>query len=291
VFRKILVPLDGSKNAERALPWAKTYASPFGTPVILVQVLPKIYPLKGMPFGARRREAKGYLTGLQHLLSQDGIPSEVLLPDNSVAESIVSTARDRNCNLIIMTTRGSSKVVRWLIGGVTERVLRLSPVPLLVLRNRSPLDPSPRRILVPMDGSSRAKRILPWAERLALFHDAPLQILHVRSEASHRARRTSSSRREIGPTLSHWCSLLRRRGVNATYRLSQGDPAQEILADSSPTDLIVMTTGGTGGLKHYVLGSVVEKVIHGTQAPVFVFRKLSKAARLPLVRKRSAGSS
>jgi nucleotide-binding universal stress UspA family protein len=291
VFRKILVPLDGSKNAERALPWVRKYAAPFGTPVVLVRVLSKIYPLKGMPFGAQRKDAEGYLSGVRRLLSLDGIPAMIRLPDDSVAESIVAAAVEEHCSLILMTSRGASKVARWLIGGVTERVLRLSPVPVLVLRGRPSPDPNPKRILVPMDGSSRAKRVLPWAERLAFFHKSPLQLLYVQPKGIPRLGKPPPPRDEIIPTFARWCSQLRRRGVAATFRLTQGEPAREILADSGSTDLIAMTTHGYGGLKHWVLGSIAEKIIHGSQAPVFVFKKRSSAAKLPVPRKRRAEPS
>jgi nucleotide-binding universal stress UspA family protein len=295
VFRRLLVPLDGSANAERALPWVKRYAAPFATPVVLLRALSKIYPMEGMPFGAHEKSAREYLEGVQKNLAADGVPATIQLQEGSPAESIVFSAVQEQCSLIVMTTRGASKVARWLIGGVTEQVMRLSPIPVLVIRRRSlgAAGSDPKRILVPLDGSMRANRCLPWAERLALFHEIPLEILYVEPEGGHRFKRTRPSRHEISEMLAHWCRLLRRRKVAATYRLSQGDPAQEILNDSSRTDLLVMTTIGRGGLKRWVLGSVAEKVIHGSEAPIFIFksgvksRGLSREAASSLVPKDS----
>jgi nucleotide-binding universal stress UspA family protein len=280
MFRKILVPLDGSENAERGLPWVRRYAAPSNTPVVLVRVLSKVYPLEGMPFGALAKEASDYLQGVQKRLLAEGIPTKIHLPQNAAAESIVKAADQENCGLIVMTTRGASKVVRWLIGGVTEQVLRTSPIPVLVIRSQAspPTEANPRRILVPQDGSARARRALGWAERLALFHDVPMEILHVQPQHSHPFRKAPSPRAQVSRKLAHWCSLLRRRGVAATYLLTQGDPASEILRNTSPTDLLVMTTHGYGGLKHLILGSVAEKVIHGTEAPIFFFKRRSSRA-------------
>jgi len=275
LFQKILVPLDGSGNAERALPWVRCYAADSGTSVVIVQALSKIYPLEGLPFGAQAHEVTEYLEGIQKLLLAEGIPTKIHLPENAAAEAIVKVAVKEKCGLIVMTTRGASKVVRWLVGGVTEQVIRMSPIPVLVIRSQaSPASkPHPRRILVPQDGSVRAKRVMPWAARLAIFHNIPISILHVQPRANRPPRNGSSSGGQVSQKLAHWCSLLRRRGIAATYLLSQGDSASEILRNSLPTDLVVMTTHGYGGLKHFILGSVAEKVIHGTEAPIFIFRR------------------
>ncbi|HEV3025917.1 MAG TPA: universal stress protein, partial [Planctomycetota bacterium] len=129
-----------------------------------------------------------------------------------------------------------------------------------------------RQILVPQDGSLHARRVLPWAEQLALFHQVPISILHVQHQGNRPSRKATSMRGQVSRKLAHWCSLLRRRGVAATYLLTQGDPASEILRNSSATDLLVLTTHGYGGLKHFLLGSVAEKIIHGTEAPIFILR-------------------
>jgi len=272
VFRKILVPLDGSENAERSLAWVRTYAAHSDTTVVLVRALTKVYPLEGLPFGAQEDEAAKYLEGVQKLLLADQIITKIHLPQNTASESIVQIAMREKCALIVMTTRGASKVIRWLIGGVTQQVIRISPIPVLVIRSQAPRNtgPNPRRILVPQDGSARAKRALPWAERLALFHEVPMEILHVEPRHHRPFREGPAPRGQISPKLAHWCSLLRRRGIAATYRLSQGDPASEILKSACPSDLLVMSTHGYGGLKHLVLGSVAEKVIYGTEAPIFI---------------------
>src|SRR6516162_681957 len=115
LFEKILVPLDGSENAERALPWVRSYASGSRASVVLVQALSKIYPLEGMPFGAGEGEAGSYLEDVRRRLLADGILGKVQLPQSTASESIVKIAVRERCGLIVMTTRGASRVMRWLI--------------------------------------------------------------------------------------------------------------------------------------------------------------------------------
>jgi len=280
-FRKILLPLDGSPRAEQALFWAKQYASPGKAQVVLLQVLQAEYPLDGRPFRAGSPDAQHYLQGIERELNYAGIPAKILLRNEPVARAIVETARRESCDLILMTSRGASKVVRWLIGGITQQVMRLSPIPVFIVRSSiaQTVHEKPRRILVPQDGSPPARAALSWAERLACFHRASLLILHVRSgSSSPGAERMSEN---IVRELLRIVTTLRTRGIRTSLLKEQGDAAEEILKSCLPGDLLVITTHGRGGLKRLVLGSVAEKVIHQTSVPVLVCKKPGGSRRLP----------
>jgi nucleotide-binding universal stress UspA family protein len=281
MFKKLLLPLDGSTTAEQALFWAKQYAKPSKALVVLLQVLHSEYPLEGLPFRAGSDEARHYLMGIERELNYAGIPTKIVLRSDPVPRTIVETASHERCDLIIMTSRGASKVVRWLIGGVTDQVMRLSPMPVFIVR--SAIAPQaharPRRILVPQDGSSLARTILPWVQRLAHFHRASLVLLHVRPEQKHAGMKESDSR--VRRELSRQSIRLRSQGTKAAIHVEQGDPASEILKACQPTDLLALTTHGYGGVKRLLLGSVAEKVIHQATVPVLIYKKHTKTQRLP----------
>lgn len=281
MFRKILLPLDGSKTAEQVLFWAKQYAGPDKAQVVLLQVLHAEYPLEGRPFRAGSPEAREYLQGIERELNFAGIPVKILLRNEPVSRAIVETARRESCDLVLMTSRGASKVVRWLIGGVAQQVLRLSPIPVLIVRSSiaPTLHQKPRRILVPQDGSPHARAILPLARGFARFHRAGLALLHVRAR-SH-SRRPGSSIEVATRTLERRATALRAGGLRVRALIEEGDPAEEILKACRPGDLLVMTTHGYGGLKRLVLGSVAEKVIHQAPVPVLVYKKPASYRRLP----------
>jgi nucleotide-binding universal stress UspA family protein len=274
MFKKILLPLDGSKTAEQALLWAKQYAGPQKAQVVLLQILHAEYPLKGRPFRAWSTEARDYLQSIERELNYAGIPAKILLRNEPVARSIVETARRESCDLILMTSRGASHVVRWLIGGVTQQVMRLSPIPVFVVRSavgaRKP--GRPRRILVPQDGSPRARAILPLAASLAAFHRARLELLHVCAAKEPSA--------DVGRRLLRQRARLQRQGIRASLRFEEGDPAEGILKACRPDDLLALTTHGRGGIKRLLLGSVAEKVIY--QAPVSVVVYKEPSPRVPL---------
>jgi nucleotide-binding universal stress UspA family protein len=280
VFRKILVALDGSVNAEKALPWAIRYAAPSSTPVVLARVLDRVYPLKGMPFGAEATPAHAYLEGVRDTLSRLGIPTEMVFPSDAVASSLTAVAERSRCNLVVMATRGASPLTRRLVGGVTEQVMRTSSVSVLVVPSHaaSSPPPDPRRVLLPVDGVSRLNEVLVWGERFARFHRVPLEMLYVRARGKPLGSTATPGLSELKRSAAHLCGLLRDRGIPASYRVGEGNPAREILKASGPTDLVVMTTHGYRGFKHLVRGSVAEKVIHGATGPVFISKTRSRAA-------------
>jgi len=276
MFKKVLLPLDGSAAAEQAVFWAKQYARPSKAQVVLLQVLHTEYPLKGMPFRAGSQEAMLYLQGIERELNFSGIPCRIMLRGEPVAQSIVQTASAERCDLVIMTSRGASKVVRWLIGGIAQQVMRLSPIPVLIMRGpiAGSVHEPPKRILLPQDGSPLARTILPWAVRLARLHRATLGLLHVRGHGSHPA---------AGPGLSRISSQLRARGLKVTVHLERGDPAEEILRACKQGDLLALTTHGYGGLKRLLLGSVAEKVVPLASVPVMIFKRYSRRRPQDLV--------
>jgi nucleotide-binding universal stress UspA family protein len=274
MFKKLLVPLDGSATAERALSWTKLYAAAKKAQVVLLQVLHPEYPLEGLPFRAGASEARAYLQGVERELNYAGIPTRILLRNEPAARAIVETAASEGCDLILMTSRGASKIVRWLIGGVTQQVMRMSPIPVFIARGGAPAGRAhPRRIVVPQDGSARARAILPWAGSLARIHHARLLLLHVGSgkDASTEVRRMLVRQRAV----------LERRRIRAEIRLEQGDPAEGILKTCRPGDLLAMTTHGRGGLKRLLLGSVAEKVIYQARVSVAVYKERVNLVPLP----------
>jgi nucleotide-binding universal stress UspA family protein len=281
MFKKILLPLDGSGAAEQALFWATQYARPSKAQVVLLQVLHKEYPLEGLPFRTGGEEARRYLQGIERVLNYAGIPTKIILRSEPVSRAIVETAKREGCDLIIMTSRGASKVIRWLMGGVAQQVMRLSSVPVLIVRSQIALDghKRPKRVVVPQDGSPPARAILPWAKKLARFHRIPLLILHVRPER----RNLLGKERFLGVAreLSRESAQLRSQGIKTAIRLEQGDPAEEILKACRPTDLLAMTTHGYGGVKRLLLGSVAEKVIHQASVPILIYKRQAKTRRLP----------
>jgi len=149
MYKKILVPLDGSKLAECALPHVEELAKCSDTEeVILVSVTERVQGYRAFedpsqPLGQRlvpeavgkkEKQAQRYLGRIAKAMEAKGIKvdTEVLLGDP--AEEIVIYAKHPGCDLILMSSHGRSGLSRWTHGSVAERVFRSSPVPVLMVR-------------------------------------------------------------------------------------------------------------------------------------------------------------
>src|SRR6185503_13230592 len=136
MLKKILLALDGSENAERALWWVTQYAGREKAQVVLLRAVdttilePEFIPSKV-------QDAINYLLRMETEINQSGLPAKVVVRQGKPAETIVQVAMEEKCDLILMTTRGGSKVKRWAIGGVTEQVMRMSPIPVLPIQSRT----------------------------------------------------------------------------------------------------------------------------------------------------------
>jgi nucleotide-binding universal stress UspA family protein len=150
-LQRIVVPLDGSELAEKALPCAVELAKKMNLEVILLRVylMPGVaYPTGGhapdwklLDHEARQR-ASEYLQGKMRQLRNEGLERvSFKVLEGSAAEKIIDVARENPDSLIAMSTHGASGVGRWLLGSITERVIRHSDAPVLVVRAKRGIAP------------------------------------------------------------------------------------------------------------------------------------------------------
>ena len=143
MYKHILVPLDGSELAERALVEAKGLAQE-GCQITLFQVvrlpMPVVSPDVGMNMPVvdiedMFSEAKSYLEGLAAALVKEGFKADADVVDaDHVAEAIVNYATKHQVDLIIKTTHGRGGLSRLVFGSVAEGVLRHARCPILLIR-------------------------------------------------------------------------------------------------------------------------------------------------------------
>lgn len=142
LYRKILVPLDGSALAEVALRHAGSLAWAYGAEVTLLRVIQISWPLNAPDAGIEgnlaldraREEARTYLKALCGELREQKIVAHAVVLSGPAAETIVDYARQEGVDLIVMSNRGRSGLSRWVFGSVAERVLQGAPCPVLLVR-------------------------------------------------------------------------------------------------------------------------------------------------------------
>ena len=146
-FKRILVPLDGSSLAEKALPVAMALAQKFESHIILLRVVDSpgqasasvsetlgIWRVKVGQHASR--EAEGYLKIQRDELRQDGFDVSILLYNTSPTDGVLKAATDHVVDLIVMSTHGRGGLARWAVGSVADKVARHSPCPVLLVRQK-----------------------------------------------------------------------------------------------------------------------------------------------------------
>lgn len=140
MYKRILLPLDGSNLAEQAIPHAVALAKSFQSELILLQVLemlPKDRHLSGAVvkdgFELTNKFAQEYLRHSAVRIQEQDIPVQVVTIEGRPHVGIIHFAEKNKVDLIVMCTRGQSGISRWLMGSVADRVVRGANIPVLVI--------------------------------------------------------------------------------------------------------------------------------------------------------------
>jgi nucleotide-binding universal stress UspA family protein len=141
MYKRILVPLDGSELAEKALDHAEKLAETFDSEIILFQVVP-FMPIYGAPelmtpfiVDEKQKEvAERYLTNLSEELKKRGFKATATVKTGQqVAVEIIDFAKESGVDLIVMCTHGRSGITRWVLGSVAHKVLTRAETPILLV--------------------------------------------------------------------------------------------------------------------------------------------------------------
>ncbi len=176
MFKRIIVPLDGSSRAEHALPVAARIARASGGAIHFLQVLTPMVDYGGLapvPMVTEQSaktemdEATHYLTNLAMLPMLKGIPITTEVIFGMPARQILAVAESQGTNLIVLCSHGRTGFTRWAMGSVTHQLVHQTSVPVLVLREHEATslvsrggDAQSFRTLVPLDGSELAESAL-----------------------------------------------------------------------------------------------------------------------------------
>jgi nucleotide-binding universal stress UspA family protein len=197
----------------------------------------------------------------------------------------VDTAEAQNVDLIIMSTHGHGGLARWWLGSVTEKVLRATTRPILIVSS----DRLPTRTLVTLDGSAAAEAALEPARYMAQRLGTPLYLLRVlepletaeadtdlpANEVAALHDQVEEARQEEAAVyLDSLKSRFAAEGVEVETAVVSGPPASTILnfVKEEKIDLIVMGSHGQSAQARWAYGSVTEKVIHAAGQAVLVVR-------------------
>ena len=310
MFTRILVALDGSGRAERALPAATQIARATGGTVILATVVPLpahlevgAYDLIDFPTMSNLvvdtgyNDAERYLSLVRKLPALAGITVETTVLMGSPAAALLEEISARKADLVALTSRGRTGLARWGLGSVTQQVVRGCEVPLLVLREKGATLVRQAdlehlfRVLVCLDGGSWAERSIEPAAHLALaMSDSNQAGLHLALVVSpgettpastsgalslHEAKQylaeVSRRLKQAYPSLTVTWSVGVGMDIAANItRMAESGEDAEGVGPFGGCDVIALTTHGRTGVVRLALGSVAEKVVQTSRLPILI---------------------
>ncbi len=280
---KILVPLDFSDLGSKGLHSAEKLAKLFnGTITPFHSYLP-LNEVDGGPymFGMGTTAIDDYdeievalHDRLYELAKKEVDPSLVAEPIISIgnpAQSIVEEGRD--FDIIVMTTHGRTGFSRFFLGSVSEKVLRMSYVPVLVVNEQRELTDL-KRIMVTTDFSDHSKRAFSIAKEIAKKAGAELELVNILAYDPQHEDEPDDSKHQLREQrlnvlakeeLHEMGDLLKTKLI-----VSSDTPHEAILNYNidDPHDLIVMSTVGRTGIDYLMMGSTTANVVRNVKSPV-----------------------
>ena len=276
MYEKILVPLDGSKLAEVALPYAEELAGRLGSEITLLSVSEssgaqeyhKHQVYLGKIIEATRRSAEKY----REQPEGKEVKAELEVLVGHPAEKILSYADKKDIGLIIMATHGHTGIRRWALGSVADKIVRASKRPVALIRAKGSRSHMRRKgilhkALVTLDGSRASEAIIPYIKELARKLNVEITLLQVVPEPRQDSEDAESY-------LEKTASLLKSEGITVNYYMKAGAADDEIIrfADEAGIDMIAMSTHGWSGIRRWTLGSIADRVLHAAHTPILLVR-------------------
>jgi nucleotide-binding universal stress UspA family protein len=298
VYRQIVVPLDGSKFAEAALPLALTLSRKTGANVHLVTVVEPIPAFAYEEWEAAAEEwSVAYLAKLKEDLNAlaGGAVTTALLTGHAV-DALQEEASSCEADLVVLATHGRGALTRMWLGSVADGFLRHTDRPVILVRpDEEHLPPADfehefETLLVPLDGSELSESALTHATSFGeLFGSAyhltrivayPIDLgsPYLPHTAQMNQTLVEQARAMAAEYLESHAQRMRRRGLRVTTSVAvDAQAGHGILTESEEVgcDGIAMATHARKGLSRALLGSAADKVLRGTHVPLLLYRPTS----------------
>jgi len=267
-IRKILVPVVFTDNSWHVTQQAAWLARRFHAEVILLHVVtPLNYPVGALESGdeitARDLHSRAVQRAQEELdralrPELDGIAVTRVLLRGDPADEIVKTARDRNADLIVMSTRGHGTFYRLLLGSVTGKVLHESPCPVWTgahLEDPQQREFFIRRVLCSVDLSSHSRHTIALAAQFAAAADATLTLVHITSSVEAWGPGGSYvdpewKERIVGYATKEIAKLQAEAGTHAEVIIDSGHVGELLNRAEERTEADVLVIGHIPGRGH-----------------------------------------
>lgn len=298
MFKRILVPLDGSKLAECVLPHLVAIAKICEPEVQLIRVLDPVgvaartRMIDPVDWQIRKAEAESYLSGIADPLQNAGLQISTHLYEGRPAEQIIEVAHAWDSDLILMSSHGQSGISPWNVSSVVQQVILLAHCSFMIIRAYQPpagelADLRYDKIFLPLDGSQRAEMTLRLAESLAQAHKSQVLVAHVVRQPELPRRTTASPedlllvnqlvQRNQDEAESYLEDLKSRVGMPIQTRLEVSPTIGRTLhqiAEDNNIDMAILSAHGYSGGTRWPFGSVCLGFIVYGSSPLLILQDL-----------------
>ncbi|MGZ6895836.1 MAG: universal stress protein [Acidimicrobiia bacterium] len=263
----VIVPLDGSAEAELALPHARALAGPGGELLLVTSIW------HGEPIAPRR-----YFEDRALALVGDGARTRVFV-EEPPATAILAAAVEQPDALICMASHGRNALGRAVLGSTAEAVVRGAAAPVMLVGPRAAFDrrrDQARNLVVAVDEHETADLLVPTATAFSDGHHLQLWAVESIQPAPYPFVPDADVPAVLprdAEALAHTVELLTQDHRSAETKLLYGvDPADAIVhfATDLPATYVLMGSHGRQGVARVALGSVAMRVVHRSPCPVLV---------------------
>jgi nucleotide-binding universal stress UspA family protein len=268
--RPILVPLDGSSNAEIAIAPALQLARRLGASVQFVHAVdPSVFE-GDIDVEHARQTFEGYAR--QAIADRGGEPGSVTVVSGNAARAVL--AESAKAQALVLATHGRGGIKASLIGSVADKIIRGARVPAFVIPSGSTVQPGDGPVLVALDGSPEAERGLAAGREVAKLFGAGVALVRAYSIPPPVGVEFVAYPVDLSESLKEGAESY-LKGVAAAgeqtfaIMLPAADAIDEA-AESCGASLVVVTSHGKGFAQRLALGSVTDRVVHTCKRPILV---------------------
>ncbi len=306
MFKRFLVPLDGSQLAESILPAVFSLAGCFHGEVLLFHAIEQDARTKvhGERHLSDPNEAKTYLSQVAMRFERPGvlIDSHVhTVRQADVARSVIEHIAEYQVDLVALCAHGRRDLRDAIIGNIAQQVIARGSTPVLFIRPEKSgsarvLRDKFHTIVLPLDGTPQHEPALPIAEEITRMCGANLHLVTVVPTMGTLSAERAGTGMLLPATMAEVLELAQRgaveylqdtikkisvKGVQVTAEVARGDTAPAILDASkrAGADMIVLATHGRTTLDAFWSGSVTPKVLSAATVPVLLIRVVGEESQ------------
>jgi nucleotide-binding universal stress UspA family protein len=279
MLNKILVPLDTSEYAEQVIPSVTELAEAFDSEIDVVSICE---PEKTEETRACQRYIRAEAEKIAERMTRGPkIKTETIF--GNPGQKIVQFAKDEHVDFIFMSSHGRSGVMLWPLGGTVNKVLHQVGVPLCIVRVKEEPKATAnirvfKRILVPLDGSDRGAKVLPYVLEIAKKLNSEvtlMQVIETQRQVHNLGRMDSipfreeqldSFKKRAQDYLSQESARFTGSKAKVTTMVKIGNVAEEIIKYANEIDcsLIAVSSHGHSGFESWIIGSITSKILNSS---------------------------